>query len=103
MRSKSFITLMQGYIFNILFYSDESVAYAGFAFNFYLNTTSTQTTTTTVATTTTKATTTIAATTTGPTGSLEYKFKIMIYFYGIISSFMDKTEANLKMVPQHLA
>jgi len=36
MRSKSFITLMPGYIFNILFYSDESVAYAGF-----LNTTST--------------------------------------------------------------
>ncbi len=64
---------MPGYIFNILFYSDESVAYTGFSFNVYLNTTSPQTTTTTVATTTTKATTTIAATTTVPAGSLKYK------------------------------
>jgi hypothetical protein len=64
---------MPGYIFNILFYSDESVAYAGFSFNVYLNTTSTQTTTT-VATTTTKATTTIAATTTVQAGSFKYNF-----------------------------
>ncbi len=89
---------MPGYIFKVLFNSDDTIAYTGFSFKVYLNTTGTQTTTTvkpttivsttakptttvsttTAATTTTKATTTIATTTTVPAGSLTYKFDVIL-------------------------
>jgi hypothetical protein len=101
---------MPGYIFKVLFNSDDTIAYTGFSFKVYLNTTGTQTTTTvkpttttvkptttttkpttTGATTTTKATTTIATTTTAPAGNLTYKFNVMLRFcYFISSIFLNK-------------
>jgi hypothetical protein len=103
MRSKSLITLMPGYIFNVVFYSDATVAFTGFSFSIYLNTTSTQTATTIKPTTTTTTvtattalptttassttvqnttadatTTTIAAATAIPAGGLKYKFNIVL-------------------------